>query len=96
MSFEFEWDPKKAKANAKKHDGVTFEEGTSVFADPLAKIFNDEDHSYDEKREIIIGHSANQRLILVSFTAVGTRIRIISAREATPTERRDYEENTES
>jgi uncharacterized DUF497 family protein len=44
MSFEFEWDPKKAKANAKKHDGVTFEEGTSVFADPLAKIFNDEDH----------------------------------------------------
>jgi uncharacterized DUF497 family protein len=95
MSFEFEWDPKKAKANATKH-GVTFQEGTSVFADPLAKIFNDEDHSYDEKREIIIGHSTNQRLILVAFTEVGTRIRIISVREATPTERRDYEENAES
>jgi uncharacterized DUF497 family protein len=95
MSFEFEWDPKKAKQNAKKH-GVAFEEGTSVFADPLAKIFNDEDHSYEEKREIMIGHSTNQRLILISFTQVGTRIRIISAREATPMERRDYEENTES
>ena len=95
MSFEFEWDPKKAKANAKKH-GVTFQEGTSVFADPLAKIFNDEDYSYDEKREIIIGHSGNQRLLLASFTEVGTRIRIISVREATPTERRDYEENAES
>jgi uncharacterized DUF497 family protein len=94
MSFEFEWDAKKAKANAKKH-GVTFKEGTSVFADPLAKIFNDEDHSYDEKREIIIGHSTNKRLILVSFADVGTRIRIISAREATETERRDYEENVE-
>jgi len=95
MSFEFEWDPKKAKANAKKH-GVTFEEGTSVFADRLSKIFNDEDHSYDEEREIIIGHSTKQRLILVLFTEVGTRIRIISAREATATERRDYEENAES
>ena len=95
MSFEFEWDSKKAKANTKKH-GVTFEEGTSVFADPLAKIFNDEDHSYKEKREIIIGHSTNQRLILVSFTQVGTRIRLISAREATLMERRDYEENAES
>ncbi len=78
------------------HDGVTFEEGLTVFADPLAKIFKDEEHSYDEQREIIIGHSMKQRMLLVSFTPVGTRIRIFSAREATPTERRDYEENTES
>jgi len=41
MSFEFEWDPKKAKANLKNHDGVSFEEGMTVFADPLAKIFRD-------------------------------------------------------
>ena len=95
MSFEFEWDSRKAKQNVKKH-GFAFEEGMSVFADPLAKIFNDEDHSYEERREVIIGHSASQRLILVSFTVVGTRIRIISAREATPMERRDYEENVES
>ena len=94
MSLEFEWDPKKAKENLLNHDGVSFEEGMSVFADPLAKIFNDEEHSYDEQREIILGHSTKQRLVLVSFTAEGARVRIISAREATATERRDYEENT--
>ena len=94
MFFEFEWDPKKAKENLANHDGVSFEEGMTVFADPLAKVFNDEEHSYDEQREIIIGHSTRQRLVLVSFTARGTKVRIISAREATVTERRDYEENT--
>ena len=94
MSLEFEWDTKKAKENLSNHDGVSFEEGMSVFADPLAKIFNDEEHSYDEQREIILGHSTKQRLVLVSFTAEGARVRIISAREATATERRDYEENT--
>ena len=67
-----------------------------MFADPLARIFNDEEHSYEEQREIIIGHSMKQRLILVSFTAAGTRIRIFSAREATATERKDYEENAET
>jgi hypothetical protein len=96
MSFEFEWDPKKAAANLKNHEGVSFEEGMTVFADPLAKIFKDEEHSFDEQREIIIGHSTRQRLILVSFTAAGTKVRIFSAREATATERKDYEENTES
>ena len=49
-----------------------------------------------ERREIIIGHSSRQRLILVAFTAAGTKIRIFSAREATATERKDYEENAES
>jgi len=88
--------PKKAKANPKNHDGVTFEDGMTVFADPLAKIFKDEEHSYGEQRESIIGRSASQRLILVSFTAAGTRIRIVSARAATATERKDYEENAES
>ena len=94
MSLEFEWDPKKAKENLSNHDGVSFEEGMTVFADPLAKIFKDEDHSYDEEREIIIGHSTRERLLLVSFTGEGIRVRIISAREATAAERRDYEENT--
>ncbi|HEY2382087.1 MAG TPA: BrnT family toxin [Terriglobia bacterium] len=93
MSLEFGWDPKKAKENLSKHV-VSFEEGMTVFADPLAKIFKDEDHSHAEHREIIIGHSARERLLLVSFAAEGTRVRIISARKATATERRDYEENT--
>ena len=94
MSLEFEWDPKKAKENLSNHDGVSFEEGMTVFADPFANIFKDEDHSYDEEREIIIGHSTRERLLLVSFTGEGIRVRIISAREATAAERRDYEENT--
>ncbi len=96
MSFEFEWDPKKAKANLKNHDGVSFEEGMTVFADPLANIFADEEHSIEERREIIIGHSTRQRLLLVSFTGAGTNIRIFSAREVTATERKDYEENAQS
>lgn len=92
MSFEFEWDPAKAEANRKTH-GVTFEEAFTVFADPLARIFDDPDHSADEKREIIIGHSAKQRLLLVCFTERGGRVRIINARSATKGERQRYEQN---
>lgn len=62
MSFEFEWDPKKAEENLKGH-GVAFEEALTVFADPLARIFDDPDHSTDEIREIIVGHSEKQRLL---------------------------------
>ena len=61
MTPEFEWDAKKANENLKKH-GVAFEESLTVFADPLARIFDDPDHSEDERRELIIGHSTNQRL----------------------------------
>ena len=92
MSLEFEWDSNKAKANLTNH-GIGFREALTVFADPLARIFDDEDHSEAEPREIIIGHSEKQRLILVCFTARGTRIRIISARKATRLEREDYEEH---
>ena len=93
MSLEFEWDPRKARANEARH-GIEFEEALTVFLDPLARIFDDDDHSGDEPREIIIGHSVKQRLILVCFTARGTRVRLISARKATPLERKDYEKNT--
>ena len=75
MSLEFEWDPEKATANLSKHDGVSFEEGLTVFADPLAKIFKDEEHSDDEQREIIIGHSTRHRLVLVSFTSSEDKVR---------------------
>lgn len=93
MSLEFEWDRAKAAANLRKH-GVSFEEVLTVFADPLARIFDDPDHSSEEHREIIIGHSAQQRLVLACFTERGGRVRIISARPASKQEREDYEENS--
>ena len=92
MTAEFEWDATKATDNVRKH-GVAFEEALTVFADPLANIFDDPDHSSDERRELIIGHSAQQRLLVVSFTERPPRTRIIGAREATAHERRDYEQN---
>jgi uncharacterized DUF497 family protein len=91
MNLAFEWDEDKAASNLKKH-GVTFEEAASVFSDPLAAIFDDEAHSEEEHREIIIGHSSQNRLLLVCLTERGETIRIISARRATKRERRDYEE----
>jgi uncharacterized protein len=95
MSLRFEWDPKKAETNLAKHD-ISFEEAITVFADPMARIFPDEEHSVDEFREIIIGHSPQRRLILVNFTGADERVRLISARKATRMERKDYEENVGS
>ena len=92
MTPEFEWDGKKANENLKKH-GIAFEEALTTFADPFARIFDDPDHSADERRELIIGYSAKQRLLVVNFTERRARTRIIGAREATARERRDYEEN---
>lgn len=93
MSVRFEWDDDKAKANVKKHK-VSFDEASSVFADPLAKIFDDDEHSIEEIREIIVGHSITKRLLLVSFTERGRDVvRIISARIATRNERKAYEES---
>lgn len=93
MSQQFEWDAAKAVTNVTDH-GVTFEEALTVFADSLARIFADPDHSADEMREIIIGQSTQARLIVVAFIERDDRLRIISARETTARERRDYEENT--
>ena len=93
MSVRFEWDSKKALANLRKHN-VSFVEACTVFDDPLAAIFDDEGHSLGESREIIIGHSANERLLLVCFTErTNDVIRVFSARPATRKERKDYEEN---
>ena len=83
---------RKAAANVKKHK-VAFDEALTVFADPLAKIFDDPDHSEDEKREIIVGHSTKQRLLMVSFTEREGKIRIVNARATTQREREDYEKN---
>lgn len=93
MGLRFEWDPRKAERNFDKH-GVTFDEGTSAFLDPLAAIFDDFEHSSAEAREILIGHSLTGRLIIVSFTERKENVlRIISVRPATRTERNDYERN---
>jgi uncharacterized DUF497 family protein len=90
--MQFEWNPEKAEANLKKH-GVSFEEAQTVFGDFLARIFNDEEHSFEEKRNGIVGHSTKKRLLIISFTEKeNDTIRIISARETTPRERRKYED----
>jgi len=91
----YEWHAEKAKGNLRKH-GVSFEEALTVFGDPLARIFDDENHSVVEQREIIIGHSARDRLLVVCFTAQGESVRIFSARTATRRERKDYEEDVKS
>jgi len=88
----FSWDPAKARANFRKH-GVGFEEAATVFLDPLARIHGDPDHSFGEVREIIIGHAASGRVLLVSFTEHGDTLRVIHARQADRHERQDYEEN---
>ncbi len=88
----FEWDPKKAAANLKSH-GVSFEETVTVFQDPLAKVHSDPDHSVSERRDILIGHSTQGRLLLVAFADRESKIRIISAGKATRRERRAYEES---
>ncbi len=90
--MEFEWDDTKAESNLQKHH-VSFAEAATAFADPLAAIFPDPDHSQDEEREILVGVSERNRLLVVSFTERGNKIRIISARVATPSERRNHEEN---
>ena len=93
--MDFEWDPRKAEANARKH-GVTFTEAASVFRDSLSATASDPDHSHLEDRYIIVGQSEAGRLLIVSHADRGDRIRIISARELTRPERRTYEEEKDN
>jgi len=87
---QFEWDPKKAKRNLKKH-GVSFEEGVTVFYDPLSATFDDPDHSVGEHRYVTIGLSSRDRLLVVAHAERGEILRIISARPATAHERKRHE-----
>lgn len=91
VGLQFEWDPEKARINQRKHQ-VTFEEAATVFADFLSISVPDPDHSLNEDRFITVGLSQHQRLLMVAHTEHGDQIRIISARELTPTERKDYEQ----
>lgn len=88
--MEFEWHPDKAAANLRKH-GVSFDEAATVLGDPLSLTVPDPLHSQDEERFITVGMSFERRLLIVAHTERGTRIRLISARELTATERTAYE-----
>jgi hypothetical protein len=85
----FEWDRRKAESDARKH-GVTFDEASTVFGDPLAATVPDPDHSADETRSITIGQSASQLLVAVAHAERGDVVRIISARRPTAREKRLY------
>jgi len=91
MSLRFEWDPRKAAANFRKH-GVSFEDAESVFADERARRIDDPDHSADEDRFLLLGLSSSLRLLVVAhcYREAGGIIRIISARKATREEQRFY------
>lgn len=89
--LEFEWHWAKAAAKKLKH-GVTFEEAITVFDDPLSATVVDPDHSLDEERLVIFGMSNHGRILTVMHTVGYTRVRIISARIATRSERGAYEE----
>ena len=89
--MEFDWDPNKAASNLRRHN-VSFGEAATIFSDPLSTTVPDPDHSLDEDRFITVGLSHRGRLLMVAHTERGDRIRIISARELTRTERAQYEE----
>jgi len=90
VRYNFEWDPRKAEANRKKH-GVSFEEAVTAFGDPMSMNMPDPDHSESERRFIVMGQSDRYRLLVVCYAEIEERTRIISARQATRSERRNYE-----
>lgn len=87
----YEWDENKAVRNLSKH-GISFDEAKTVFDDPLYVDFYDPDHSEEEDRFMLLGRSAQGRLLFVSFMERNNTIRLISAREATTSERKAYEQ----
>jgi uncharacterized DUF497 family protein len=90
-TLRFDWDPKKAAANLRKHK-VSFEDAQSVFSDDRALLIDDPDHSDDEERFVLLGLSQSLRILVVvhCYRAEGRVIRIISARKADADERSIY------
>lgn len=88
--LNFEWDEDKAQINFRKHK-VSFDEAKTVFNDPLSITIEDPDHS-EEERFIDIGVSAKGKVLIVAYTERKSKLRIISCRKATDSERRKYEE----
>jgi uncharacterized DUF497 family protein len=89
--MDFEWDPEKAERNAEKH-GVSFQEASTAFADPLSITVPDPDHSDDETRFLLMRLTESSRLVVVSHVERGETLRLISARLVTRHERRTYED----
>ena len=89
--MNFDWDPKKAELNRRKH-GVSFDEAATVFLDPMAVSGPDPEHSIGEDRYITFGFSRLGRLLAVCHTYRPGTMRIISARRAARRERKMYEE----
>jgi len=94
MSTEFEWDPIKARANQQRHS-VSFVEAATVFFDPVSVTVTDPLHSMDEQRFVITGLSYQRQILVVVHVDRSDRIRIISARMATRSEREKYESKVE-
>jgi uncharacterized DUF497 family protein len=94
MDAEFEWDLEKAESNLQKH-GVSFAEAATVFFDPLSLTISDPLHSAEEIRLVTTGLSNQQRQLVVVHSERDDKIRIISARLATPSERKKYESGIE-
>lgn len=90
--MNYEWDPKKAESNRRKH-GVSFDEAATVFLDPIAVSGPDPDHSVTEARYVTLGFSLLGRLLAVCHTYRPGAMRIITARRATRGERKIYEES---
>ena len=88
----FEWDSAKAVRNLQKH-GVSFDEAATAFEDTLSVCFPDPDNSDSQVRLILVGYSVQGRLLFVSHTEIDQNMRIISARLATPFERKRHEEH---
>ncbi|HEU4982082.1 MAG TPA: BrnT family toxin [Acidobacteriaceae bacterium] len=91
MPLLFEWDPRKERANRRKHR-VSFEEASTIFGDTLSITISDEEHSSEEERWITVGRSNRGNLLVVVHTESRAAIRIISGRRATRGERNQYEE----
>jgi uncharacterized DUF497 family protein len=95
FQFHFEWDPAKARQNARKHH-VTFERGATVFLDPNTLSLFDEQHSEEEERWITLGLDQTGALLVISHTyhqeaENSARVRLISARKATKNETKQYQ-----
>jgi uncharacterized DUF497 family protein len=88
---EFEWDAEKDRINQQKH-GVSFAEAMTVFGDPLARTVSDPRHSVGEYRYLTTGYTSSGRLVIVAHTDRDERIRLITARDAKPKDRRFYEQ----
>ena len=89
--MRFEWDPEKARRNLAKH-GVSFDDASSAFADPLSLTIDDPDHSQGEHRLLLLGETYSGKLVVVAHLADDETVRVISARLAERHERRTYQE----